>query len=168
MKKFKITFEEYEEGQKLFAKEKMLKKKIMMIILFVCMGVIFTDAYTYQKISDPIYLIALSVISIFAALIFISYLFNNRIKKIYETSKGLQVDYQIKFNDKHSEWISVYGNSILPWNEIIDYKLTENILLIIISANGLRAIPLRAFESREEKEKFVGYLEKNLKKTQEI
>lgn len=166
MKKYKLSFEEYFEATKFFLGKKIWIQRIVAFILsiFSVTGLfIITGNLNYREYTNPTYLIILFSLA-FVFFVFISQSrFRNRCRKIFETTKSIRKQYHITFNDKYSEWESENGNSKLFWKDIYSYKYNKKLIVLGISICSVSTIPMHIFENEAEKEKFLGYLEKNVK-----
>jgi hypothetical protein len=166
MKKYKLSFEEYFEATKFFLGIKIWIQRIVILTLsfFSVTGLfIITGNLNYQKYTNPTYLIILFLLTfVFSVFISLSR-FRNHCRRVFESTKSIRKQYHITFNDKYSEWESENGNTKLFWKDIYSYKYNKKMIVLGVSICSISTIPMRIFENEKEKEKFLGYLKKNVK-----
>jgi hypothetical protein len=75
--------------------------------------------------------------------------------KIYRSQPQLQKDTSVRFNDEYVEWITDSASDKIYWKDIHQYKTGKSIIIILSSKNILHPVPVSAFESSDELNRFM-------------
>lgn len=150
MKDFTITFNDYKNAQNLFLgwKRWIIQLSIIPVILFI----FFNKEINYFSS------ILISFIFMLLALFLVPSLNRKRLMKVYQSQQHLRKKTKVKFNDEYVEWITDSGSDRIKWNDIYRYKMSNNIIIILSSKNIMHPVPVSAFESKDELNRFMSLL----------
>ena len=153
MKDFTITFNDYMNAQHLFLgwKRWIIQIAIIPVILFI----FFNRGINYYSS------VLISFILVLLAVFLVPSLNRKRLMKIYRSQPGLQKNTKVRFNEEYVEWITDSGSDRIKWNDIHQYKAGNNIIIILSAKNIMHPVPVSAFESKDELNRFLNLLKKN-------
>ncbi len=166
MKKFKLSFEDYYQAQKLFLGWKRWFFEIVFLISGLVLGLsvlMIVNALEDNDLMSAPFLIPILVIAALVVLATAPLRQKKCYKKIYDTQKSFQEAIKITFTDKNIEWKSESGFYKLAWKDVYKYKCGKNMIIISEGQNLMRIIPDRAFENSHEKEHLLRNLSNNAK-----
>ena len=152
MKDFIITFNDYMNAQHLFLGWK--RWVIQLAIIPVILYIFFNNEINYFSS------ILISFILLLLALFLVPSLNRKRLLKIYRSQQNLRINTKVKFNDEYVEWITASGSDRLKWNDIYQYKTSNNIIIILSSKKIMHPVPVSAFENKDEMNRFLNLLTK--------
>ncbi|HOP28843.1 MAG TPA: YcxB family protein [Spirochaetota bacterium] len=152
MKDFIITFNDYMNAQHLFLgwKRWIIQLAILPVILFI----FFNREINYFSS------ILISFILLLLAVFLVPSLNRKRLLKIYRSQQNLRINTKVNFNDEYVEWITDSGSDRIRWNDIYQYKTSNNIIIILSSKKIMHPVPVSAFESKDELNRFLNLLTK--------
>lgn len=158
MKEYKISYEQFKEMYKLHANWQ--RYLGMALVIFALAAIVWGAGRlaTPTITENAIYFWG----GILALFFIVGVINGNRhkLRKVYDTSKYLHQMSTMTFNDAGISWKSENDSLKVPWHDIYQYKANEKVVLIYVSVVAVKIIPMHAFESAEEKEKFMAHLEK--------
>jgi hypothetical protein len=73
----------------------------------------------------------------------------------------LQKIISVNFNDDYVEWTTDASSDKLLWKDINKYKVSRHIIIILSSSSLIHPVPLSAFESKDELNRFLNLLKKS-------
>jgi len=153
MKDFRITFNDYMNAQNLFLGWK--RWIIQIAIIPVIVYLFFNREISYYSS------ILMSFIFLLLAVFLLPSLNRKRLLKIYRSQPQLQKDTSVRFNDEYVEWITDSASDKIYWKDIHQYKTGKSIIIILSSKNIMHPVPVSAFESSDELNRFMQLLAKS-------
>ena len=153
MKDFRINFDDYVNAQHLFLgwKRWIIQLSILPVIIYF----FFNNSISYYSS------IFISFILVLLAVFLVPSLNRKRLRKIYISQKYLQKNITVKFDENYVEWCTDTGSDKLLWANVSKFKINKKILILLTSSNIMHPVPLSAFESKDELNRFLNLLSKH-------